>query len=132
MNWNRIVFGSLLILAGTYAVAMVSALTMGSWQIYGETIEEAVANSGLIRRIAYIVVAAALFWWFAAGVQSKRVLHVLAAFILVKVLDASVSVLLGTPINGLFDPWALGRGLLAAACGLGLAIFSSNKQLHAS
>jgi hypothetical protein len=45
VTWQRIVIGSLLILAGTYAVAIVSALTMGSWQIYGQTLEAAVAAS---------------------------------------------------------------------------------------
>jgi hypothetical protein len=132
VNWKRIVIWSLLILAGTYAVAIVSALTMGSWQMYGQTIEEAAANSRLIRRVAYSVVAALLFWRFAADIQSKRVLHVLATYILVQVLDAGMSALLGAPINELFDPWALGRGSLAAACGLGLARLSSKKRLHAA
>ena len=128
MNWKRIVIWSLIILAGTYAVAIVSALTMGSWQIYGQTLEEAVANSGLIRRIAYTIVAAALFWRFAAGIQSKRVLHVLAAYMLVQILDMSLSILLGGSIKELFDPWAVGRGLLAATSGLGLASLGSNTR----
>lgn len=133
MNWKRIVVWSLIILAGTYAVAIVSALTMGSWGIYGQTPEEeAVANSGIIRRSAYVVVGAGLFWWFAAEIQSKRLLHVLAAYIIVQILDMSVSILLGTSIKELFDPWAVGRGLLAAASGFGLASLSSNKRLHAT
>jgi hypothetical protein len=134
MNWKRIVIWSLIILAGTYAVAIVSALTMGSWEIYGQTLEEAVANSGTIRRTAYVVVGAGLFWWFAAEIQSKRLLHVLAAYIVVQVLDMGVSVLLGASIKELFvfDPWAVGRGLLAAASGLGLASLTSNKRLHAT
>ena len=119
MNWKRIVIWSLIILAGTYAVALVSALTMGSWEIYGQTLEEAVANSGLIRRIAYTIVAAVLFWRFAAGIQSKRVLHVLGAYMLVQILDMSVSIL---------DPWAVGRGLLAATAGLGLASLGFNRD----
>jgi hypothetical protein len=121
-----------MILAGTYAVAIVSALTMGSWEIYGQTLEEAVANSRLIRRIAYTIVAAALFWRFAAGIQSKRVLHVLAAYMLVQILDMSVSILTGGSSKELFDPWALGRGLLAATCGLGLASLGSNQRQHAT
>jgi hypothetical protein len=130
VNWKRIVIWSLIILAGTYAVALASALTMGSWEIYGRTLEEAVANSGLVRRIAYTIVAAVLFWRFAAGVQSKRVLHVLAAYMLVQILDMSGSMLLGGSIKELFDPWAVGRGLLAATSGLGLASLGSNKRLH--
>jgi hypothetical protein len=127
VNWKRIVIGSLVILAGTYAVAIVSALTMGSWEMYGKTLEEAVVNSSVIRRSGYFVVATVLFWRFAAKIPSKRVLHVLAAYMLVQILDMGVSILLGASIKELFDPWAVGRGLLAAASGLGLASLRSRR-----
>jgi hypothetical protein len=125
VNWKRIVAWSLVILAGTYAVAIVSALTMGSWQIYGETLEQAVVNSGFVRRSGYVVVGAVLFWRFAAPIRSNRLLHVVVAYLIVQVLDMGTSLLLGEAIEDLLDPWAIGRVLLAAILGFALASWSS-------
>jgi hypothetical protein len=132
MDWKRIISWSLIIVVGTYLVATGSALTMSRWEIYGDTIDEAVARSSLIRHSAYFIVGVALYWRFAVGVPSKRLLHVLAAYAIVQVLDAGVSVLFSGSIKQLLDPWVMGRSLLAAIAGFGIATQSSNKLLHAT
>jgi hypothetical protein len=132
MDWKRVISWSLIIVVGTYLVAIASAVTMSRWEIYGDTIEEAVARSRLIRHGAYFIVGAALYWRFAVGAPSKRLLHVLTAYAIVQALDAGVSVLIGASIEQLLDPWAMGRSLLAAIAGFGIATRSSNKPPHAT
>lgn len=130
-HWKRIVVWSGLIFLTANIVGFISGFTMGNWEIYGRTIEEAIANARLIRRIGYGVIGAILYWQFAAGVTSKRLLHTLALFALVQIIDLSFTFLVfSVPIDELFDPWAIGRSLLAAMAGLGIAWLSST--IHSS
>jgi hypothetical protein len=126
VNWKRIFAWSLLIFVAANAVAFSSGLTMARWDLYGKTIEEAIANSQIVRRLAIGFVAALLYWRFALGIPAKRLLHVLAVYALVQLLDIGVSALFGTPANELLDPWSMARSLLAAIIGLGAASLSSN------
>lgn len=127
MNWIRIVAWSALILAVANAIAFCSGLTMGHWEIYGPTIDDAVANNRLVRRLLIGCAVALLYWRFAAGIAARRFLHVLAVFLSIQVMDiVSTAVLFGTAIQELFDPWALARGLSAALIGYGLSRLSSH------
>ena len=101
---------------------------MGYWEIYGSTMETAVANARLVRRIAYGVIGALLYWRFAAAIPTKRLLHVVALYVLVQLIDLCVSLLLGTSVQDWFDPWFLGRSLLAAAVGFTVAGLGSNNS----
>lgn len=101
---------------------------MKYWEFYGSTMDEAIANARLVRRITYGIVGAILYWRLAVPVQ-KRLLHVAAVFVTVQLIDLTVSFFLfGTPASRLIDAWGLGRSLLAAAVGLGLASLGSNNS----
>ena len=127
-GWKRVFVWSLLIYVAAMAVGISSGLTMGAWEIYGSTIEEAVENARLMRRLAYGIVGALLYWRLAAPVR-QRLLHVAAAFIVVQLIDLTVSFLLfRVPAEELIDVGAIGRSLLAAAAGLGLAWLGSNNS----
>lgn len=98
---------------------------MGNWEIYGSTMDVAIENARLVRRIAYGVIGTILYWLLAAPVR-QRLLHVAAAFIVVQLFDLAVSFFVfHKPAAELVDLWSLGRSLLAAAAGLGIASLSS-------
>lgn len=121
-NWKRTIAWALLIYAAAMVVGFLSGLTMGRWDLYGTTIEEAIERARLVRRIAYGVVGTLLYWRFAAAISSRRALHVAAVFLLVELIDIGASVLIfGESIQEWFDPWSVGRSLLAAAAGLAIA-----------
>jgi hypothetical protein len=102
---------------------------MTRWTIYGATIEEAVLNARLVRRIGYGVVTALLYWRFAAPLTKNRWLHVLAAFVLIQVLEMLVSaVVFRAPASELIDLGALSRSSIAALVGLGLASLGPNNS----
>jgi hypothetical protein len=103
---------------------------MGYWDVYGSTMDVAIENARLVRRIAYCAVGAILYWRLAAPVQ-QRLLHVAAVFVSVQIIDLTVSFFLfGTPARELIDVWSLGRSLLAAAVGLGIARLGSNNSVY--
>ncbi len=105
---------------------------MSNWGMYGHTMEEAVDNVRLVRRICIGAACAVLYWRFVAGVSSKPLLHVAALFVLLRLIDMSLSFFVfSDPIDELFNILAIGRAFAAAVGGLVLAwIFS--KQVFAS
>lgn len=123
---KRIVAWAILIHAAANLVGVLSGFSMTLWEIYGSTLDEAIANARLVRRIGYGLVGAILFWRFGAGVTSRLLLHALALFALVQIVDLSVShFVFSVPVTELFDPWATARSLLAATTGTGVAWFSA-------
>jgi hypothetical protein len=126
-GWKRVFAWAVLIYVASMVVAISSGLSMSQWEIYGRTMDEAIENARLVRRIAYGVVGALLYWQLAAGVQ-QRLLHVAAAFVSVQLIDLAISFFIfRTPAGELIDAGALGRSMLAAAAGLGVAgLWSDN------
>ena len=91
--------------------------------------EDAIETMRLLRRIAYFVVGATLYWAFARGVRSNRGIHVLLLFLCVQVVDIATAVLVfAVPVNELFEPWALARSGSAALVGLGLAALGDRSK----
>lgn len=128
-QWRRVVVFSVLIFAAVTMVGILGGLTMAHWQIYGATIEEAVTNSRVVRRIAYGLIGALLYWRLAAPLANRRWLHVLVAFACVQVLDIAVSItLFHVTTSDLADLGPLGRGALAAFVGWGLASLGSDNS----
>jgi hypothetical protein len=126
--WRRVVVWSLLIVIAANIVGLISGLTMTRWEVYGSTIEQAVENARLVRRIGYGVVGALLYWRFARPLQT-RLLHVMAAFATVQFFDIAVSFFIfHAPASELVDGWAVVRSAAAAAVGLGLARLGSNNS----
>jgi hypothetical protein len=129
-QWRRALVFSVLILVAVTLVAFLGGLTMGHWQIYGATMEEAVTNSRVVRRIAYGVVSALLYWRLAAPLASRRWLHVLFAFACVQVLDIVVSIaVFDASASELAELDALARAAFAALVGWGLACLVSNNSI---
>ena len=126
VQWRRIFSFSVLIVIAVTLVAVLGGVSMARWEIYGSTIEEAVTNARLIRRIGYGVVAAVLYWRLVVPLAGRRWLHVLLAFACVQVLDAAISLtLFQVPVDELIELEPMGRGALAALAGWGLASLSS-------
>ena len=127
-RWLRVLAWSVLIYAAAMGVGLLSGMSMGYWELYGSTMDEAIANARLVRRVAYGLVGVFLYWRLAAPVQ-KRLLHVAAAFIVVQGIDLTVSYFLfRTPARELIDLWSLVRSSIAALVGLGLASLGSNNS----
>ncbi|WP_456953370.1 hypothetical protein [Lysobacter sp. HA35] len=102
---------------------------MAHWNLYGATMEEAIANARLVRRIAAGIVGALLYWRLAAPLPSRRWVHVAAAFLIVQILDAAASlVVFHASAKDLIDPASLGRSAVAALVGLGLASLGPNNS----
>lgn len=128
-QWRRVLFFSVLVYVAVNVVAFLAGLTMTHWQIYGATMEAAVTNSRLVRRIAYGVIGAFLYWRLAVPLAHRRWLHLLAAFACVQVLDMIVSVsLFQATASDLVELGPLGREALAALVGWGLASLGSGKS----
>lgn len=127
MNWKRIVGWSFLILLAMNVVGFCAGLTMEHWEIYGATIETAITNARHVRRVAYAIVAALLYWRFALGVPAHRFLHVVAVFVGIQLIDIAIEIVFfkGTIA---FDPWGLARGFGAALVGYVLAMWSSRRS----
>ncbi|GAB2524763.1 hypothetical protein GCM10027188_29620 [Lysobacter humi (ex Lee et al. 2017)] len=110
-------------------LGFVSGLAFARWELFGATIEEAVENSRLLRRVAIGAVAAFFYWRLAAPVTSRKWLHVVVAFLAVQVLDILLSVVLfSAPLHELVDPGPTIRGALAALVGWGLAALGANNS----
>ena len=122
IQWRRIIVFSVLIFATVTLVGILGGISMAHWQIYGATMEEAVSNSRVVRRIAYGVVSALLYWRLTAPLAGHRWLHVLFAFVAVQILDIVVSVgLFHVTASELADPGPIGRAAFAALVGWALA-----------
>jgi hypothetical protein len=125
-RWKTIFVWAALIYAAVMVIGISSGFSMGNWEIYGSTMEEAMANARLVRQITLGIVGAILYWRLAAPVE-KRLLHVVAVFVTVQFIDLTISFFLfNTPADELIDAWSLGRSLLPAVVGLGLASLGSN------
>ena len=123
--WRRVVAWSLLIFIAANILGFISGLSMARWEMYGDSIEQAVENARLVRRVGYGVVTALLYWRFARPLQA-RLLHVVAVFVTVQLVDLATSFFVfHAPASELVDGWALARSAAAAAVGLGLARFGS-------
>jgi FtsH-binding integral membrane protein len=129
-RWKRVLVWAASIYAAAMVVGFLSGLTMGFWEIYGSTMDAAIENARLVRRIAYGVVGAILYWRLAAPVR-QRLLHVAAAFLIVQLIDVAVSLFVfRIPATELIDPSSLGRSLLAAVVGLALASAGSRTSFR--
>lgn len=123
--WRRVLTWSLVIYVSVSLVAFLFGLSMAAWHLYGATLEEAVETNRQLRTVACWTTAALLYWRFAAPL-TRRALHVLAVFVGFELISGLVLVLaFGEPVSELWDPWALGRSVIAATVGWGLASLGS-------
>ena len=128
MNWKRVLLWAVLAFAAVNVVGFASGIVMGlRWEIYGATMEAAVANARIARRIGYAIVIALAYWRFALGVARWRFAHVVAMFVVVQILDAALTI-------GVFrdayapDLWGLARGFAAALTGYALATWQARRR----
>ncbi|MBU8977608.1 hypothetical protein JI752_015770 [Lysobacter sp. MMG2] len=129
LRWRRMLVWAVLIFAAAMSIATISGLSMAYWPLYGGSMEEAVANARLVRRILYVVVGAFLYWRFAAPIHSRRLLHVVVLYLLVQLVDMGVMrFFMGATLRELFDVGALGRSLMAAALGYAAARLGSGRR----
>jgi hypothetical protein len=71
-RWRRIALWSVAIMLAANVVGFLSGLSMVRWDLYGTTMEEAVANARLARRVAAGMVVALLYWRMVAPVTARR------------------------------------------------------------
>ena len=134
MQWRRIVLASAAIFLAIAVSATLSAFSMsalalrltdGGWQGVADT-------SYIVQNAVFVLVASAGYWWFAAGVRYRRLLHVLIAWSLVQL--AALAVLLVVRPGGLgpppWEPWLL--ELLPAFAGWALTGLWPGRSRRAS
>jgi hypothetical protein len=127
VRWQRTMVWAVLIQGCAMVVGISSALSMDHWEFYGRSFEEAAANARLVRRILYGVAGAILYWRFAAGIASHRLLHVVALYLVVQVIDVGVTLAISHSVDTWFDPWSFGRSLIAASVGYACAVIGSGR-----
>lgn len=128
-QWRRIIVFSVVIYAAVNMVAILAGISMARWQIYGATMEAAVNNCRIVRRFAYVLVGAFLYWRLAAPLASRRWLHVLLALFGVQILDIIVPITLSQVIpSEVIELGSLFRGSLAALLGWVLACLGSHSS----
>lgn len=126
-RWVRVLVWAVLIVLAETLVGFLGGLSFYYWSIYGETPEAAAANRDLVMQIALVLVSTLLYWNFAAGITTRRLLHVIATYLLVQFAARSALFvmihLLASPVptDRFIDPWALGKTFLTAMAGLGIA-----------
>jgi hypothetical protein len=131
-RWGRVFLWAVSIYVAAIVLGFSSGLSMGYWEIYGDTLQEAITNARLVRRIAIGVVGVFLYTWFVAGLASRRLLHTLTLFGVVQLMELCVSLLLGDALRDWFDPWSIGRSLLAASIGFAIGYWGFKRSVEST
>lgn len=122
----RIVLWSFAILLPETTLGFLEGLGLEDWEVYGSTSEEAMSNRLLVHNGVIWIANVWLYWLFASGLVSRRVLSVAAVCGLAILIDFSLFyVVFRAPIEDYFDAAYLGQRFLLAMIGLGLAAVSS-------
>lgn len=121
MNWKSIIGWSLIMLLAVNVIGVLSGVIMASSEIDVATIDQAVRNHRLFRRVAVATVAVLCYWRLGAGASTNPGVHVLAAFVVIQIADIGLALLLGAPIAELLEPWATLRAVAYALAGYALA-----------
>ena len=119
--WRLLGWAVLLYIA-VNMVAFLWGLSIGHWEIFGDTLEEAFANHRLGMRVVVWLTATALYFKVAldAGPWLLREVGVVLAFVLV--IDAMLELLVfNAQFVELADPGSLARSISAAVGGLMVA-----------
>ena len=109
-------------------IGLLSGFIMGHSEIDPATIDQAVRDHRLFRRIAIAVAAIFCYWRLGAGAPTHRGAHVLAAFVLVQIADMGLALLLGAQPAELLDPWTMLRAAVYALSGYVLARLRPNNS----
>ena len=112
MNWKRIFLWSLLIFLAAQVIGFCSGLSILHWEIYGNSLAQAIENARLVRRMVVAVVSFALYFLFLRRITKARLLHALAVFAGVQAIDMILSYALTRSVLELADIYAMGRSLL--------------------
>ena len=128
MNWKRIIGWSALLMILANGVGVLSGVWVAHSHIDPETIDQLVQRARLFRRAAIGLIAVVCYWRLAAGARSRRAWHVIAAFLLVQLIDMALSLVLGAHVSELFEPWGMLRSALYALAGYGLSRLSPNNS----
>lgn len=113
---------ALLLYVAVNTVAFLWGFSIGSWELFGDTIEEAMRNHRLGLRVVVWLTATALYWRVATGAGTHRLRDVCVVLALVLATDAILElVVFRVEAAELFDLRSLVRSSSAAACGLLLA-----------
>jgi len=114
-------------LTGWAILSMFLAITIVSWL---EPVAVSIDVVMSVRTAIHFLVASAAYWWLAIGVQSWRLVHVLLAWALVQMLDATVTMLVLQvgPHRLAWQPVLL--DLLPALIGWGLTWLWPGRQLR--
>ena len=127
MHWKRVFGWSFVIIIAANVLGLLSGLILGNSEIREETIGRLIELHRIGRTIAIGTVSAFCYWRLGAGVAHKA-LNILAAFLLVQLLDIAVAYLMGASIGELLDIWPSVRGLLYAAIGYFFARLRPNNS----
>jgi hypothetical protein len=121
-KWRRAVAWLLLLFFVPQMLGLLSGLTMTHWEIYGETIQEAIDNARTVRRIAIGVAAYLLYLFFLKGVPHNRIIHVVILFFAVEFIGAVTDLFLwGMPLKEVIRWPFLLRHVLVVVMALGTA-----------
>lgn len=109
--WRAIAWGVLVFVVGA-VVHVIVGLTMGHWELYGDTFEEAIVHARWTRRIVAAVLTFFLYLIFLHGTSRRHFLQLMAVFAVAQLVDLPMTIALTRSFEGLVSFSALGRNLL--------------------
>jgi hypothetical protein len=121
--WRVIAWGVLVFVVGS-AIHFIGGLTMGNWEIYGGTIEEAIVNARWTRRLVASVVVFVLYLVFLHGTQRRHFLQLIGVFVVAQVVDLPLTIAITGSFENLVSFSSLGINLLV--CLLAYAVWYLN------
>jgi hypothetical protein len=126
MNLKRIFTWSLALFLVPQVIGFAQGLSMSHWQLYGATIEEAVANARWTRIGAASAALFALYTLFFKRTPSRHLAHAAVLFIAAEALDVALSFAFGarTISELLFWPTVLRHLGICIAALLAVSIYA--------
>ncbi|WP_426787916.1 hypothetical protein [Xanthomonas campestris] len=128
MNWKRIIGWSALLMILANGIGVLSGVWMAHSEIDPATIDQLVEKARLFRRVAIGLIAVVCYWRLAADAPTRRAWHVIAAFLLVQLIDMALSLAFGAQVSELIEPWGMLCSMLYALAGYVLARLSPNNS----
>ena len=109
--WRVIAWGALVFVVGS-AIHFIGGLTMGNWEIYGDTIEEAIVNARWTRRIVASAAVFVLYLVFLHGTPRRHFLQLMGVFVVAQLVDLPLTIAMTASFENLVSFSALAINLL--------------------
>ena len=120
-RWWRVITWGVLVFVVVSAIHFIGGFTMGNWEIYGDTIEEAIVNARWTRRIVASLVVFVLYLFFLHGTPRRHFLQLMGVFVVAQLVGLPLTIAMTGSFENLVSFSGLGINLLV--CLLAYAVW---------